>query len=301
MMSDNKNPSTAKKPLGSSTTTTTILGGGGEEEESATVVEPTNQSTILRPITAKQLERKRNEKLVRLARMVAGRLGYDYENQLLEYPEYEQNRRLMMYTEEERGIPRWSAGAKALQTTVPQVPSPTKKKGEGESTTSVMPTPPTQTTIAVVRSNAADREAFRRGIGTRTSLPLGEHAVPTALFESNALHTAALIAQYSGIRDLDMHELAEARDPGVYDAFVESIAANIRIAVMSMHPKWHAKKILTDSGLVVQQLLAKFTLLYRDGYGDLRFGTPPPNPIYAPNYDPYESALAQWYSGTSLY
>ena len=297
-MATNRNPSAVKTQTSGTSTTTTFL--SGEEEEESATVETTNQSAILRPITAKQLERKRNEKLVRLARMVAGRLGYDYENQLLEYPEYEQNRRSMMYAEEERGIPRWSAGAKAMQTTVPQFPPPTKKK-TGEETDVGLTPPQTQTTIAVVRSNAADREAFRRGIGARTSLPLGEHAVPTALFESNAMHVAALVAQYSGIGDLDVHELAEARDPAVYDAFVELIAANIRTAVMSMHPKWHAKKILTDSGLVIQQLLAKFTLLYRDGYGDFRFGTPPPNPVYAPDYDPYEAAIAQWYGGISFY
>lgn len=178
--------------------------------------------------------------LIKLARMVAGRIGYDFENQLLYYPQYETDRRNI------------------LQSQSKNPPAPIKVEGIELRGIPQVILSPTQ------------RNEYYRGIGSRTAVPLGRVCLPTALLESNARHSAAQVARMTK-ENVTLLDLINTNSQDVYDTFVELVATNIRIVNMNARDKTYARKLLSDNAMSINDILTIFSKLKKDNVGELYF------------------------------
>jgi hypothetical protein len=255
--------------------------------------------------------------LLTLARRVAGRIGFEYENELLIYPNYERIRVVQdesmnltlrddcymrchakKYTTQPDGK---DEGPKQKPTTTTTTTQP-DGKDEGpkqKPTTTPAQCPPSvsyQPSAScqpyVAAWGAMDRELAaerRRGSMHRTPLVLGDTCEATPMLESNAYHSLAMISRVCHMA-LNLEEFLTNADTNVYDDFVELVSANI----MAVKQSNKQSKFTANNNAVIGNIVRMFSLLILTEGGKYSLRCPE----FSVPWDPVADGYAFGYGGT---
>jgi hypothetical protein len=217
------------------------------------------------------------EWLVRLARDVVGRLGKQYENELLSYPEYDRNRYNSILPQSQQQKQESSSSSSGniapTSTTMPTFSSNPQMVAQQSPMAygyGNMLVSPFQNIYGGL--NTALTDEYRRGIYARTPVPLGSECVATPLLESNVRRAFTMVMKACG-RVLTLPNFLTYASSDVYDSFVELIVCNIigaeKREAVRLHPTRNGKEA-SDAALKQDEatLMELFSRLAvgKDGY-----------------------------------